>query len=77
MAKEFGDELKGVLFKDERKVKPEDRDFSGSATIGGVEYWASGWSRVSKGGKKYLSLRFKPKNEPPKKAPLNDDLSDF
>jgi hypothetical protein len=74
MAKEFDDELKGVLFRDERKKAAEDRDFSRSATIEGTEYWLSAWSKVSKGGKKYLSLSFKAKNEAPAKAPLNDDI---
>jgi len=61
--KKFDATDRGCLFKDERKSKPEDRDFSGQINVGGREYWLSAWSKTSKAGKKYLSLSIKPKDE--------------
>lgn len=76
--KEFDARLKGVLFKSDKKEKPDDRDYHGQFTDpSGVEYWISGWAKTSKNGAKYLSLAFKPKNEAPKKAPDFHDSADF
>jgi hypothetical protein len=45
------------------------------------EYWLSGWVRVSKNGRKYLSLSLKPKQEKPaeseKKSPAEDFADDI
>ena len=51
----------GVIFKNEDKSKDADRDYQGSATIAGVEYWMSGWIKQGKRGK-FLSFSFKPKD---------------
>jgi hypothetical protein len=61
---DFDNELKGVLFKNDRKSNDEDRDYGGSATIDGREYWLSGWKRKSKSGTPFLSLSFKWKEAP-------------
>jgi hypothetical protein len=53
----------GILFKNEDKSKDTDRDYQGSATIAGVEYWMSGWVKTGKRGK-FLSFAFKPKEAP-------------
>ena len=54
----------GALFRDDRKAKETDRDYSGSITIAGAEYWLSAWVRTSsKTGKRFLSLSAKPKVE--------------
>jgi hypothetical protein len=68
----------GILFKNEDKSKDADRDYQGSATIAGVEYWMSGWIKQGKRGK-FLSFSFKPKDAvtaKPKSAfgDLNDDV---
>ena len=52
----------GILFKNEDKSKNTDRDYQGSATIAGVEYWMSGWVKQGKRGK-FLSFAFKPKEQ--------------
>jgi hypothetical protein len=50
---------------------------SGSARIGGVDYWISGWLKKDKNGKPYLSLAFKPKHERVDRSkPLREDLND-
>lgn len=52
----------GSLNKNERKEKDTHPDYNGSAFIGGVDMWISGW--IKKGnGKTFMSLAFKPKNE--------------
>jgi uncharacterized protein (DUF736 family) len=61
---EYSNELRGVLFKNERKEKDTHPDYKGSAEVGGVEYWLSSWIKVGKGGAKFMSLSFTAKEEP-------------
>jgi hypothetical protein len=81
MSGDYDNELKGVLFKNDEKSKDEDRDYSGTATIGGREFWLSGWKKRSKSGTPFLSLSFKPKDAVPAKpqprkpaATYDDDI---
>jgi hypothetical protein len=53
----------GILFRNDRKSRDSDRDYSGSATIAGVEYWMSAWIKEAKNGSKFLTFSFKPKEE--------------
>lgn len=55
---EYDNELKGVLFNNNRKTKDSQPDVVGSATIDGVEYWVSGWKNKSKQGVSFISLAF-------------------
>jgi hypothetical protein len=75
MTKKFDDTNRGVLFREEKKSEPTDRDYSGSINIAGAEYWLSGWVKTSKKGSKFLSLSIKPKA--PVEAttvPFNDEI---
>lgn len=54
-------ENSGSLFRNERKERDEQPDRTGSALIGGVEYWVSGWIKEGERGS-WLSLAFKPKD---------------
>jgi len=73
--KTFDDTNRGVLFRDDKKAKPEDRDYSGSINIGGTEFWLSGWIKTSKKGSKFLSLSVKPKAPVESKSvPFNDEI---
>ena len=67
----------GILFRNDKKTKGTDRDYGGSATIAGVEYWISGWLRDGRNGK-FMSFSFKPKQEALSSAPkkVAADLSD-
>jgi len=56
----------GAVFKNEKQDE-KDRDYAGDALIGGVHYWVSCYINTSKAGKKYLSLRFKPKDGGPQR----------
>ena len=62
MAYEVKD-MSGSIFRSE-KTKETDRDYSGNGMIDGREVWISGWINEPKaGGKKYMKLTFKYKEE--------------
>jgi hypothetical protein len=68
----------GILFRNDNKTRDTDRDYSGSATIVGVEYWMSGWVKEGKRGK-FITFSFTPKHREKTAAksasvPFNDDL---
>ncbi len=50
----------GALFPNDRKEQDNHPDRTGSALIGGVEYWVNGWIKQGNKGQ-FLSLSFKPK----------------
>ena len=51
----------GNMFKNDRKSKVEHPDITGSALIGGLEYYVSGWRKNGQKGDFY-SLSFRPKD---------------
>jgi hypothetical protein len=67
----------GILFRNSDKTKETDRDYRGEATVGGVNYWVSGWIKEGKKGK-FMTFSFKPKDAPKEKAassaPFNDEI---
>jgi hypothetical protein len=69
-------DMSGTIGKNDRKTKDSHPTHSGSALIGGTEYWISGWVKASGTGS-FLSMSFKAK-EPKEsiEAPpeFNDDL---
>jgi len=54
-ARQYDEELHGVLFLEENKVE-RGPDFKGNVTVNGVKYKAAAWKRTSKGGARFLSL---------------------
>lgn len=52
----------GIISKNMKKEKPNHPDINGRATIDGVEYWVSGWSKTGERGPFY-SLSFKRKDQ--------------
>lgn len=54
----YDNELKGVLFKNNKKEKEQHPDYKGQATIEGKEYWVSSWINTNKEGNKYMALNF-------------------
>jgi hypothetical protein len=67
----------GILFRCDNKDSERDRDYRGELTIGGVEYWLSGWIKEGKKGK-FLGLAVKPKDAPAadKSKSRSDELND-
>jgi hypothetical protein len=62
MSQQYDNELRGVLFKNDRKEQPNHPDYKGSATINGQEMWISAWIKEGQRGK-FMSLSFKPKDQ--------------
>ena len=50
----------GSMFVNTKKETETHPDRTGTALIGGVEYWVSGWIKTGSKGQ-WLSLAFKPK----------------
>lgn len=55
-------DMSGTLFKNDRREKDTHPHATGTAIIGGVEYWVSAWTKEGKKGK-FQSLAFKVKEE--------------
>ena len=65
---QYDNNLKGVLFVNDKKDKtnPEDKkpDMTGNCEINNKEYWVSAWKRTgTNSGKTFLSLSFQAKDE--------------
>src|SRR5262249_28216664 len=63
MTKENKYDNSGSLFRNDDKQKDSDRDYEGSITVAGVEYWLSAWIKQGNKGK-FMSLAVKPKEMP-------------
>jgi len=76
---EYDNTNRGALFRNDEKDPNDekDRDYAGVINIEGAEYWLSGWVRVSKNGRKYLSLSLKPKQEKPAESEKKSPAEDF
>jgi len=65
-------ENEGCLFRNKKKERESQPDYSGQAMIGGVEYWISGWVNVSQAGLHYVKQRYNAKEvveQPPTETP--------
>jgi hypothetical protein len=51
----------GSIFKNQKKEKDSHPNMTGSARIGGVEYWVSAWTNESEKGR-WQSLSFQRKD---------------
>lgn len=64
----------GFIGKNDRKETDKHPDIKGSAEVGGVQYWVSGWKNT-----KGYGLKFQPKEERPSvgKSVNSSKSSDF
>lgn len=70
----------GALFVNDKKESEKHPDRKGSAMIGGVDYWVSGWINTSSKGTKYMSLSYTAKDEqsaPQQTAPQAKPADNF
>jgi hypothetical protein len=84
---DYDNNLRGVLFKNDRKESDSHPDYKGSAEVDGVEYWLAAWIKTGQKGK-FMSLSFTEKeerNNPPPREPVKqtrgqqrgrDDMAD-
>lgn len=82
MANQYDPNMRGVLFKNDKKGNEKRPDYRGSCVINNVDMNVSGWIQASKKtGDKFMSLRFEAKGEQlkPKAAPAmsEDNWSDL
>ena len=80
----FDNNMTGVLSRNDRKERDTQPDFTGNATIEGVDYWLDAWVQERKdgSGRKFFKLKFKAKNQQRTDAAKpdadgRDDLSDL
>ena len=67
---EYNNDMRGVLFRQDRKASEKAPDYTGNIEVNGHEYELSGWLRESKAGKKFLSLKVQePRQREQKPAP--------
>ena len=55
-------DMDGVAFANDKKSEDWHADWNGHAMIDGSMYWVNMYDNVSKAGKNYRKLRFKPQN---------------
>lgn len=53
----------GSFFKNTKKETERHPDYTGSAKVAGVDYWASVWVKESAAGRKFFSIAFTPKDD--------------
>jgi uncharacterized protein (DUF736 family) len=84
---DYDNNMRGVLFKNDKKETDKHPDYKGSCEVNGEEMWLSAWIQTSKAGQKYMSLQFEPKDVPrqaqsgqqaaaPAAAPVQGGLAD-
>ncbi len=75
--KQYNNELRGVLFTNDRRETDGHPHYQGNCEVEGVSYWLSGWiQQPKKGGDDFVSLALRRKDAP-KDAPrpAKDDLN--
>lgn len=73
-------EGQGSLFKNEKKEKESQPDYTGKVMIGGVEKRLAGWKKQTKNGGTFLSLQvseFQAKQEAPASTPATEEDMPF
>ena len=74
MNKQYDNNNRGVLFKNDKGGNDKRPDYRGSAVINGVDLNISAWiKRSQKTGDAYMSLSFEPKKAAPTRAPVMDE----
>jgi hypothetical protein len=59
----------GAIWKNDRKEKDTQPDFTGSLNVGGIEYWVSAWKRKPDANPNAPALSFSVKPKEQQHAP--------
>jgi uncharacterized protein (DUF736 family) len=65
---EFDNTNRGALFKNNRKEKDTQPDYTGSLNVGGVDHFLDAWLKTDKNGNKFMSVSVKRKDKQPEAA---------
>lgn len=68
---QYDNELRGVLFGNDKQGNQNRPDYTGEATINGQKYRMAAWTKTSKAGKDFLSVSFEV-DDGTRKAPVNN-----
>jgi hypothetical protein len=73
MMAEYDNTNSGVLFRNDRRERDTQPEFTGNLDVGGVEYWLSAWVKESKAGRKFFKLSVQPKEPQPEDENQDQD----
>ena len=62
MSQDYDNNMRGVLFKNDRKETDRHPDYKGSCEVDGAEMWIAAWIKEGRNGK-FMSLSFTPKDD--------------
>jgi uncharacterized protein (DUF736 family) len=65
---EYDNNLRGVLFHNDKGDNPNRPDMTGSCEVDGVEYKISAWNKTSQKGSQFMSLSLQLKDAQPNGA---------
>ena len=68
MSQQHSNEMRFVLFLNDKDGNEKRPDMKGTMQIAGVDYDLSGWTRMSPKGVKYISGQVQPKRDRPEQA---------
>lgn len=71
---DYDNNMRGVLFKNDKRQSDNHPNYRGSCEINNEEYWMSAWIKQGKNGA-FMSLSFTPK-EQPQQAPVVQDIDE-
>ena len=54
----YNNNMRGVLFKNNKKTTDKHPDYTGNCKVDGKQMWLSAWIKESQNGTKYMSLSF-------------------
>lgn len=74
---DYDNNMRGVLFKNDRGRGENSPPYTGNCEIDGTEYWVSAWVKESKKGGKFFSLAFRAKDEPRQQRSNSRPRDDF
>lgn len=66
----------GALFKNDKKVRENQPDYTGSLNAAGVDYWMSAWLKKSRAGKTFMSIAITQKDDPDATSRVTVEVDD-